>query len=159
MFLNKSKNSAQKVAHFGFSLLIVSILINGLFSSEIITNLKVGDNLNFKKNNIFFEKIEKEKNKNYSAIIGHFKIKDKTGKTTYLKPELRIYNQPIIITSEADIKSTFFKDKFLVMNNIEDQEYFNIRYQVKPFMILIWISVLILSLGGLISFFNKNYEK
>jgi cytochrome c-type biogenesis protein CcmF len=159
LFLNKSKNSAQKVAHFGFSLLIVSILINGLFSSEIITNLKVGDNLNFKKNNIFFEKIEKEKNKNYSAIIGHFKIKDKTGKTTYLKPELRIYNQPIIITSEADIKSTFFKDKFLVMNNIENQEYFNIRYQVKPFMILIWISVLILSLGGLISFFNKNYEK
>ncbi len=159
LFLNKSKNSAQKVAHFGFSLLIVSILINGFFSSEIITNLKVGDNLNFKKNNIFFEKIEKEKNKNYSAIIGHFKIKDKTGKTTYLKPELRIYNQPNIITSEADIKSTFFKDKFLVMNNIENQEFFNIRYQVKPFMILIWISVLILSLGGLISFFNKNYEK
>ena len=76
-----------------------------------------------------------------------------------MKPELRIYNQPNIITSEADIKSTFFKDKFLVMNNIENQEYFNIRYQVKPFMILIWISVLILSLGGLISFFNKNYEK
>ena len=159
LFLKKSKSSAQNVAHFGFSLLIVSILINGLFSSEIITNLKVGDNFNFKKNNIFFEKIEKEKNKNYSAIVGHFKIKDKTGKITYLKPELRIYNQPIIITSEADIKSTFFKDKFLVMNNIENQEYFNIRYQIKPFMILIWISVLILSLGGLMSFFYKSYEK
>ena len=45
------------------------------------------------------------------------------------------------------------------MNNINNQEYFNIRYQIKPFMILIWISVLIFSLGGLISLLNRGYEK
>jgi cytochrome c-type biogenesis protein CcmF len=159
LFLKKTKSLSQTVAHFGFSLLILSILVNGFFSTEIITNLKVGDNFNFKKNNIYFEKIEKKEEKNYKAIIGYFKIKDKIGKIIYLKPELRIYNQPIVITSEADIKSGFFKDKFLVMNNIENQEYFNIRYQIKPFMILIWFSVLIFSLGGLISLFNRNYEK
>ena len=159
LFLKKTKNLSQAVAHFGFSLLILSILVNGFFSTEIITNLKVGDNFNFKNNNIYFEKIEKKEEKNYKAIIGYFKIKDKIGEIIYLKPELRIYNQPIVITSEADIKSGFFKDKFLVMNNIENQKYFNIRYQIKPFMILIWISVLIFSLGGLISLFNRNYEK
>ena len=159
LFLRESKFLSQKVAHFGFSLLILSILINGFFTTEIITNLKVGDNFIFENKNIYLEKIEKKEKENYKAIIGYFEIKDEIGKIIYLKPELRIYNQPEIITSEADIKSGFFKDEFLVMNNINNQEYFNIRYQIKPFMILIWISVLIFSLGGLISLLNRGYEK
>ena len=45
------------------------------------------------------------------------------------------------------------------MNLVKGNEYFNIRYQVKPFMLWIWISVLLLSLGGLMSLFKKRYEK
>ena len=45
------------------------------------------------------------------------------------------------------------------MNTVQNEEYFNIRYQVKPFMLWIWISVLLISLGGLISLLKKNYEK
>ena len=80
-------------------------------------------------------------------------------KTIYLKPELRIYNQPITITSEADIRTTLLADTFLVMNLVKGEEYFNIRYQVKPFMVWIWVSVLLLCVGGLISLFKKKYEK
>jgi cytochrome c-type biogenesis protein CcmF len=72
---------------------------------------------------------------------------------------LRIYNQPNIVTSEADIKTNIFEDKFMTMNIVQNQEYFNIRYQTKPFMIWIWISVLIISFGGLKSLFIKKYEK
>ena len=42
-FIKKYSNISQNIAHFGFSLLILSILFNNLFSSEIITNLKVGE--------------------------------------------------------------------------------------------------------------------
>jgi cytochrome c-type biogenesis protein CcmF len=45
------------------------------------------------------------------------------------------------------------------MNTVQNEEYFNIRYQVKPFMLWIWISVLLISLGGLISLLKKKYEK
>ena len=75
-----------------------------------------------------------------------------------MQPELRIYNQPNIITSEADIKTTLYKDKFMTMNSVQNQEYFNIRYQVKPFMIWIWLSTFLSSLSGLIGFFKKRYE-
>ena len=76
-----------------------------------------------------------------------------------LSPELRIYNQPNITTSEADIKTTLFSDKFIVINLVQNQEFFNVRYQVKPFMLWIWISVILISFGGLISFVKKQYEK
>jgi cytochrome c-type biogenesis protein CcmF len=45
------------------------------------------------------------------------------------------------------------------MNLVQNQDYFNIRYQIKPFMIWIWISVLLISLGGFISLFQKRYER
>ena len=75
-----------------------------------------------------------------------------------MKPELRIYNQPNIVTSEADIKTNIFTDKFMTMNLVQNQEYFNIRYQIKPFMIWIWFSVLLIGFSGLISLVKKRNE-
>jgi len=158
-FSKKFKNYPQKISHFGFSLLILSILLNSIFSSEVITNLKVGEKFSFKEESITFESIENTESKNYRSIIGHFKIEDKQKNSIQLKPELRIYDQPFTITSEADIKTTLYYDKFLVMNLVKGDEYFNVRYQFKPFMIWIWISTLILIIGGIFSLFKRTYEK
>jgi cytochrome c-type biogenesis protein CcmF len=159
LFIKKFNNISQTISHFGFSLLILSILFNNILSSEVTTNIKIGEKYNYDKGEIFFQKIEEKKESNFNSIIAYFKIKDENGKIIELKPEIRIYNQPVIITSEADIKTTLLEDKFLVMNLVKGNEYFNIRYQVKPFMIWIWISVLLLSCGGLMSLFKKRYEK
>jgi len=155
-FNKKYKNLAQNIAHFGFSLLILSILFNNLFSSEIITNLKVGETYNSSKTKIVFESINQKKQKNYNSIIANFSITNSEGINNNLSPELRIYNQPKITTSEADIKTTLMKDKFIVINLVQNQDYFNVRYQVKPFMLWIWLSVMIISLGGLISLLKKR---
>ena len=159
-FFNKRfKNLAQNTAHFGFSLLILSILFNSLFSSEIITNLKVGETYENTKAKIVFESINQKEEKNYKSIIGNFIVQDSKGKIENLSPELRIYNQPNIATSEADIKTTLLSDKFMVINIVQNQDFFNVRYQVKPFMLWIWLSVILISLGGMISFIKKEYEK
>ena len=158
-FTKKYNNISQNIAHFGFSLLILSILLNNLFSTEIITNLKVGESFESSKTNIFFESIDQKKEKNYKSIIGNFIIKNPKGKLENFSPELRIYNQPNIITSEADIKTTLISDKFISINLVQNQDYFNTRYQVKPFMLWIWLSVLLISFGGMMSLFKKKYEK
>jgi cytochrome c-type biogenesis protein CcmF len=156
LFIKKLNNISQTVAHFGFSLLILSILFNNILSSEIITNIKIGEKYIYSKGEIFLKKIEEKKENNFNSIIAYFEIKDKNKKIIELSPEIRIYNQPVVITSEADIKITLLEDRFLVMNLVKGREYFNIRYQVKPFMIWIWISVLLISFGGIISLFKKK---
>ncbi len=159
-FFNKGfKNLAQNTAHFGFSLLILSILFNNLFSTETITNLKVGESFENTKTKIIFENISQKEEKNYKSIIAKFIIQDSKGKIENLSPELRIYNQPNTVTSEADIKTTLLSDKFIVINLLPNQELFNVRYQVKPFMLWIWISVILISVGGLLSFAKNEYEK
>ncbi len=157
-YFNKLKNIHQNIAHFGFSLLILSILFNNIFSSELIINLKVGENFKNDRFEITFNELKKIEKKNFISFKGNFSIKENEIEDE-LEPELRVYNQPNIITSEADIKTTFLKDKFITMNTVQNEEYFNIRYQVKPFMLWIWISVLIISFGGLVSLFKKRYEK
>ncbi len=157
---NKFKNTSQNISHLGFSLLILSILFNNIFSKEVITNLKVGEKFKNDKYEIFFKDLKKEEKKNYISFKGDFQIIEDNKNKDYLKPELRVYNQPNIVTSEADIKTTFFTDKFITINTVHNENYFNIRYQVKPLMLWIWISVLLISFGGILSFLNKkNYEK
>jgi len=157
-FSKKFKNLSQNLAHFSFSLLILSILFNNFLSTEIITNLKINETYENDVLKINFEGIEQRDEQNFKAIIGKFVVEHNGGQTDIMQPELRIYNQPNIITSEADIKTTLYKDKFMTMNSVQNQEYFNIRYQVKPFMIWIWLSTFLISLSGLIGFFKKRYE-
>ena len=126
-FIKNYKNLAQNIAHFGFSLLILSILFNNLLSTEIITNLKVGEVYDDSKTKIVFESINQKNQKNYKAIVANFSILNPNGTNDNLSPELRIYNQPKITTSEADIQTTLMKDKFIVITLVQNQDYFNVR--------------------------------
>ena len=156
-FVIKNKNLSQTVAHFGFSLFVLSILFNNIFTTEIITNLKVGEVYKSEKIQIKFENINQKQSQNYKSFIGKFSIENDKGNVEIMEPELRIYNQPNIITSEADIKTNLLSDRFITMNTVQSQDYFNVRYQIKPFMFWIWLSVLLIATGGFLRLFNR-YE-
>ena len=152
----KKYNISQVISHLGFSLFILSILFNSLFSTEFSANMKVGQELSFKKDQVKFLKIKISEKENYKSVIANFEIIDEKENVISLYPEIRIYNQPNILTSEADIISSVFSDKFMVINLLKGEEIFNVRYQTKPFMIWIWISVCLISIGGILSVLKKN---
>jgi len=155
-FLNKKYNTPQAISHFGFSLFILSILFNSLFSNEFSANMKIGQELIYEKEQIKFLNIKTFDKENYKSVIANFEITDEKKNVISLHPEIRIYNQPNILTSEADIISTVFFDKFMVINLLKEEEIFNVRYQTKPFMIWIWISVCLISIGGMLSLFKRH---
>ena len=105
---------------------------------------------------INFETLSTLDKQNYKSIVGKLVIENSQGLSEVMNPELRIYNQPNISTSEADIKTGLFNDKFMTMNIVQNQEYFNIRYQIKPFMIWIWFSVILITFGGITSLFKRR---
>ena len=157
-FIIRFKNLNQIIAHFGFSLLILSILFNNIFTTEVITNLRVGETFKTEKLVIKFENLSEKQGQNFKAFVGKFIVESSEGNIEVMNPELRIYNQPKISTSEADIKTNLLSDRFMTMNTVQNQDYFNIRYQIKPFMIWIWFSVLLIALGGFLSLLKKKYE-
>ena len=146
---------SQKIAHFGFSLFILSILFNGVLAKEYSSNMKVGDERKFMNKIIKFENLKITQELNYQSLTGEFNISDDRGNLN-LKPEIRIYNQPKTLTSEADIISTIYSDNFLVFNVLKNDGYYNVRYQHKPLMIWIWLSVILIFVGGILGYFKKK---
>jgi len=154
-FFSKDSTLSQKISHFGFSLFILSILFNGVFAKEFSSNMKVGDEREFMNKIIKFENLKIVEKNNYKSLVANFNISDNKSSIN-LSPEVRIYNQPITLTSEADISSTIYSDNFLVFNVIKDDGYYNVRYQFKPLMMWIWFSIILISAGGIVGYFKKN---
>ena len=154
-FFSKNSTLSQKISHFGFSLFILSILFNATFAKEFSSNMKVGDERKFLNKIIKFENIKIIEKNNYKSLVANFKISDEKNIIS-LNPEVRIYNQPRTLTSEAAINSNIYSDNFLVFNVIKDDGYYNVRYQFKPLMMWIWFSIILISVGGILSYLKKN---
>ena len=147
------------ISHLAFGFLILFIGLNYNFSIEKDFNLKVGEKKVFENYSIEFQNLKLEDFKNYKAVIGEFNIsKFDENLNQFLYPEIRIYEKPSTITYEASIRSDLLKDYYITMSNIDRSEYYNIKFQKKPFMMWIWISVIFISLGGFLRFF-KNAKK
>jgi len=147
------------ISHLAFGFLILFIGLNSNFSLEQDFNLKLGEKKNFENYSIEFKDLKLEDFKNYKAIIGEFKINNQEENLNQsLFPEIRIYENPSTITYEASIRSGLLKDYYITMSNIDRSDYYNIKFQKKPFMIWIWISVIFISLGGFLRLF-KNAKK
>ena len=101
-----------------------------------------------------------EKISENSLIKSEFTLNEITDaeKRVVLDVLRRIYENPSTLTYEASIRTGLLKDYYITMSNIDRSEYYNIKFQKKPFMMWIWISVIFISLGGFLRFF-KNAKK
>ena len=155
--ISKKKNNldlARIIAHTSFGFLVLFIGLNHIFSIEKDYNMKIGEIKKFDNYSIEFKNLELKDFTNYQAVVGEFEIlkgKDRN----ILKPEIRIYSNPKTLTYEASIKTSFIKDYYLTMSNIDRSDYYNIKFQEKPLMIWIWLSVIMIVIGGLLRFFKN----
>ena len=156
-FFKKSKlNFSRIISHLSFGFLIFFIGLNHNFSIEKDFNLKLGETKKIGNFQFILQDLELRQQANYKAVVGNLKVSNLiTNQERNLKPEIRIYDNPKTLTYEASIQSNFFRDYYLTMSNIDRSDYYNIKFQEKPLMIWIWISVAILSIGGFLSFFKN----
>ncbi len=140
---------------FGF--LILFIGLNHNFSIEKDFNIKLGETKKFKNYEIKFQRLELRDFTNYKAVIGDLKITNlEKNEERNLKPEIRIYENPQTLTYEAAIKTNLIEDYYLTMSNIDRSDYYNVKFHKKPFMMWIWISVIMISIGGFLRIFKNE---
>tara|TARA_B110000211_G_scaffold17341_1_gene18089 strand:+ start:433 stop:2316 length:1884 start_codon:yes stop_codon:yes gene_type:complete len=153
---NKKINIAQIISHASFGFLVLFIGLNDIFSIEKDYNIKLGEIKKFNNYSIELQNLEIENFSNYKAIVGVLEIHNiKNNKKNILKPEIRIYENPQTLTYEAAIKTSVLKDYYLTMSNVDRSDYYNIKFQKKPLMIWIWISVIMIVFGGFLRLFQN----
>jgi cytochrome c-type biogenesis protein CcmF len=155
-FRNQKIDFAQIISHASFGFLVLFIGLNNIFSVEKDYNIKLGETKNFKNYSIKLKNLEIENFSNYKAVVGALEISNKkTNKKNTLRPEIRIYDNPKTLTYEAAIKTSILKDYYLTMSNIDRSAYYNIKFQKKPLMIWIWVSVIMIVFGGFLRLFKN----
>ncbi len=159
--LKKNKlDFARIISHTSFGFLVLFIGLNDIFSFEKDYNIKLGETKKFENYSIQLQNLDLKNYKNYQAVIGKLEVKNiNSNQTNILNPEIRIYENPKTLTYEAAIKTSLIKDYYLTMSNIDRSDYYNIKFQKKPLMTWIWISVIMIVVGGSIRLFSnaKNH--
>ena len=155
--LKKNKlDFARIISHTSFGFLVLFIGLNDIFSVEKDYNIKLGETKNFENYSIQLQNLDLKNYENYQAVIGKLEIKNiNSNQTNILNPEIRIYDKPKTLTYEAAIKTSLIKDYYLTISNIDRSDYYNIKFQKKPLMVWIWISVIMIVVGGSIRLFNN----
>jgi Cytochrome c biogenesis factor len=121
-------------------------------------NMKIGEKKQLKDFQITLENLKVYDDKNFKKYIGDIVIlNNKKNTIVRLKPEIRVYNSPETITYEASIKSKLFGDTYVTMSNISRSDFYNIKFQIKPFMNLIWFSTILIVLGGLLRMKDRKF--
>ncbi len=150
-------NLPSFLSHTGFGILMLFIILNHNFSKEYDLNIKVGETKKIDNIEIKFKDLKIEKRENYNAIIGNFNILDlKKNYRKNLNPEIRIYDNPQTLTFESAIKTNLKQDLYLTMSNIDGSDFYNVKFQIKPFMLWIWFAALLTSSGALLRTFLKK---
>ena len=150
-------NLASAISHVGFGLLIFFISLNSVTSIGHDLNIKAGEKKSLENFDITLEELKVFNEKNYKKFVGNIVVLNKkTNNIERLKPEIRIYKNPETITYEASIRSNIFSDTYVTMSNISKSEFYNIKFQKKPFMNLIWFSTILIVLGGMLRLISKK---
>ncbi len=153
-------NLSRIISHLAFGFLIFFISINSIFSTEYDLNLKNGEKIKLDNYEIELKDLNILNEKNYKKIVGNVIIRDQKKDTfEFLEPEIRVYNMPETVTYEASIKSNLFFDTYVTMSNLSGSEFYNLKFQRKPFMILIWLSIIFIGVGGFLRLLPMRQKK
>ncbi|MBM5782216.1 MAG: heme lyase CcmF/NrfE family subunit [Pelagibacterales bacterium] len=146
-FLN---NIPISMAHLGFSLVIIGIILTSSFGLTKEVNIKENESVKISNYEIKFVKIDYIKGSNFIAREGNFEITKNNKFYATLKPQLRYYPISDQTTNEASIKNGFFGDLYLALGQKDESNFYALRIYTKPFIYLIWLGCLMI-FGGVVS--------
>ena len=150
----KHQKITVRVAHSGFSLLIIGIAITSYFSITKEIDLKQNQKFNIAKYEIEFREVNYLAGKNFISRQGEFLVKKNDQDLTKLTPELRYYPINDQTTNESSIYHSVYGDLYIVIGNKDDKENYAIRIYYKPLVYFIWLGAFLIALGVLLKFYN-----
>jgi len=152
----KYLNPFSAVAHFSLGLLILSIALNSVLSSERAISIKINESETYNDLNIFFQDIRVINKSNHDAIKASFVIRDNDLNSFTLSPEKRKYFTRGQITTETAIHVSLLRDIYLTIGDQLDDGSWIVNIQINYLIRWIWISAIFMSCSGLMLIFSSR---
>ena len=136
------------IAHFGIVIFLVGALGDGIYKTESVARMHIGDKISLGSDSAVLQDISTRNGRNYEALVATLKLADSDNKQIgMLYPEKRIYPVERQTTTEAAIRQTVTADYYAVLGEGNRADGYTVRLYHKPFVSWIWIGVIMMASG------------
>ena len=136
------------IAHFGIVIFLVGALGDGIYKTESVARMHIGDKISLGSDSAVLQAISTRNGRNYEALVATLKLADSDNKQIgMLYPEKRIYPVERQTTTEAAIRQTVTADYYAVLGDGNRADGYTVRLYHKPFVSWIWIGVIMMASG------------
>ena len=146
------------LAHIGVALFIAGATLVLGYESDKEVRMSIGDTIEVGGYSFRLDRISEVPGPNYIASRGDVSVTRDGRAVTTMYPEKRNYGDKKNAMTEAAIDWGFVRDLYIALGERLDPSSWAVRIYHKPFVELIWVGWLLMSLGGLLAVFDRRYR-
>ncbi|MDM8547822.1 heme lyase CcmF/NrfE family subunit [Candidatus Venteria ishoeyi] len=151
---------AMMIAHFGFAVTIIGIVMTNAYSIEKDIRLQLNKPLHIGEYVFELKALNAHKGPNYIATRGQVEVYKDGTLVTLLEPEKRNYPTKGMPMTEAAIDPGFWRDIYVALGEpLGDSKDWSARVYYKPFIRWIWLGSIFMMLAGFLSVTDRRYRR
>ncbi|MDG1116091.1 MAG: heme lyase CcmF/NrfE family subunit [Flavimaricola sp.] len=146
------------LAHAGLGLAVAGMVAVTSWQEEQIVALALGEHISLSGYELRLDRVQVYQGPNFEAERGTFVV-IKDGRTVAeMTPERRFFTGSGRLTTEAAIQYRGLSNLYLAMGDPGVGGTWTVRGYWHPFVLLIWIGPLVMSLGGFVSLSDRRFR-
>ena len=149
-------NPFSAIAHMALGLLLISISLNSVLSSERAMSIKIDETESYKDLTIYFQNVNLSEAYNYDAIEADLLVQTTNGESFLLSPQKRRYFTRGQITTETAIHTSLLRDIYMTIGDQLDDGSWVVNIQINYLIRWIWFSAILMCMAGIMLIFSKK---
>ena len=149
-------NPFSAIAHMALGLLLISISLNSVLSTERAMSIKIDETESYKDLTIYFDNINLSEAYNYDAIEADLLVQTTNGESFLLSPEKRRYFTRGQITTETAIHASLLRDIYMTIGDQLDDGSWVVNIQINYLIRWIWFSAILMCMAGIMLILSKK---
>jgi cytochrome c-type biogenesis protein CcmF len=146
------------LAHFGVGMMVLGIVAETSWKQERILVMKPGEVVQLGGYDVTFEGTFPRRGPNYQDQVGRFTVREGGTVVSQLESAKRLFTARQMPTSEVALDTRgLFSQIYIALG--EAQEVgggWSVRMYYKPFVLLIWLGCVVMSIGGVVSLSDRR---
>lgn len=153
------KQITMALAHLGFALVVLSIVLSSAFSQEREVRLHIGEEVTLAPYTLQFRDVQGQEGPNYKGVKASFTVLLHHKKVTELYPEKRIYTVRGMVMTKVAIYPGVFHDLYLALGEPLTENTWSLRVYYKPFIRWLWVGGFCIAISGFLALLRKARRK
>lgn len=145
--------------HIGFALAIIGMVMVSFYAEERDLRMEPGQQVSVGGYQFQFDGVKPLVGPNYGGHYADVKVSRNGQPVAVLHAEKRSYASTRQVMTEAAIHGRLHRDLYVALGEQLDGEAWALRIYVKPWVRLIWLGGLLVTLGALLAMADKRFRR